>query len=181
MRVSSNQVLSTGVNSMMKHASDTMRYQQQISTGNRFSRASQDATAMSRGVEIQFDRSRYDMLKKNQDFISSRMALADTQLGSIHDVLSSMQEMAVRARGPALGKPGLAAIAQQARQAYEHLADLSVAMDTNDERYLLRTTTEARLSVPKTVVTELGGEPSGGTLSANISDEAVFRNDSLGY
>ena len=175
MRVSSNQVLSTGVNSMMKHASDTMRYQQQISTGNRFSRASQDATAMSRGVEIQFDKSRYDMLKKNQDFISSRMALADTQLGSVHDVLSSMQEMAVRARGPALGKPGLTAIAQQARQAYEHLADLSVAMDTNDERYLLRTTTEARLSVPKTVITELGGEPSAGTHSATISDEAVFR------
>ena len=175
MRVSSNQVLSTGINSMMKHASDTMRYQQQISTGNRFSRASQDATAMSRGVEIQFDKSRYEMLKKNQDFISSRMALADTQLGSIHDVLSSMQEMAVRARGPALGKPGLTAIAQQARQAYEHLADLAVAMDTNDERYLLRTTTAATLSVPKTVVTELGDEPSAGTLTATISDEAVFR------
>jgi flagellin-like hook-associated protein FlgL len=123
---------------MQRHASDAINYQQQISTGNKYSKASQDATALARGVEIQFDKSRYDMLKKNQDFISTRMAMADAQLGSIHDVLTSMQEIAVRARGPALGVPGLTAIAQQARQNYEHLKNLSVAMDTNDDRYLLQ-------------------------------------------
>jgi hypothetical protein len=138
---------------MQRHASDAINYQQQISTGNKYSKASQDATALARGVEIQFDQSRYGMLKKNQDFISTRMAMADAQLGSIHDVLTSMQEIAVRARGPALGVPGLTAIAQQARQNYEHLKNLSVAMDTNDDRYLLRMTSEAQLSVPKTTET----------------------------
>ena len=148
MRVSSNQMLNVGVGSMQRHASDAINYQQQISTGNKYSKASQDATALARGVEIQFDQSRYGMLKKNQDFISTRMAMADAQLGSIHDVLTSMQEIAVRARGPALGVPGLTAIAQQARQNYEHLKNLSVAMDTNDDRYLLRMTSEAKLAQP---------------------------------
>jgi flagellin-like hook-associated protein FlgL len=97
------------------------------------------------------------------------MAMADAQLGSIHDVLTSMQEIAVRARGPALGVPGLTAIAQQARQNYEHLKNLSVAMDTNDDRYLLRMTSEAQLSVPKTTVT------GAGTTAAVISSETVFR------
>ncbi len=169
MRVSSNQMLNVGVGSMQRHASDAINYQQQISTGNKYSKASQDATALARGVEIQFDKSRYDMLKKNQDFISTRMAMADAQLGSIHDVLTSMQEIAVRARGPALGVPGLTAIAQQARQNYEHLKNLSVAMDTNDDRYLLRMTSEAQLSVPKTTVT------GAGTTAAVISSETVFR------
>jgi flagellin-like hook-associated protein FlgL len=169
MRVSSNQMLNVGVGSMQRHASDAINYQQQISTGNKYSKASQDATALARGVEIQFDQSRYGMLKKNQDFISTRMAMADAQLGSIHDVLTSMQEIAVRARGPALGVPGLTAIAQQARQNYEHLKNLSVAMDTNDDRYLLRMTSEAQLSVPKTTVT------GSGTTAAVISSETVFR------
>ncbi len=171
MRVSSNQMLNVGVSSMQRHASDAINYQQQISTGNKYSKASQDATALTRGVEIQFDKSRYEMLKKNQDFISTRMALADAQLGSIHDVLTSMQEIAVRARGPALGVPGLTAIAQQARQNYEHLKNLSTAMDTNDDRYLLRMTSEAQLSVPKTSVTAV----AGATSTADISDGSVFR------
>jgi flagellin-like hook-associated protein FlgL len=157
---------------MQRHASDAINYQQQISTGNKYSKASQDATALARGVEIQFDQSRYGMLKKNQDFISTRMAMADAQLGSIHDVLTSMQEIAVRARGPALGVPGLTAIAQQARQNYEHLKNLSVAMDTNDDRYLLRMTTSPQILAPQTDVLVA----NNGTAVATISQDAIFRN-----
>ena len=171
MRISSHQMLSTGVASMQRHASDAIDYQQQISSGNKYSKASQNATALARGVEIQFDKSRYEMLKKNQDFISTRMALADTQLGSIHDVLVSMQEVAVRARGPALGVPGLTAVAQQARQNYEHLQNLAVAMDSNDDRYLLRMTSEARLLAPKPIV----DSGSSSLTSATIASDAVFR------
>ena len=171
MRVSSHQMLSTGVASMQRHASDAIDYQQQISSGYKYSKASQNATALARGVEIQFDKSRYEMLKKNQDFISTRMALADTQLGSIHDVLVSMQEVAVRARGPALGVPGLTAVAQQARQNYEHLQNLAVAMDSNDDRYLLRMTSEARLLAPKPIVYS----GSSSLTSATIASGAVFR------
>ena len=164
-------MLNVGVTSMQRHASDAINYQQQISTGNKYSKASQNATALARGVEIQFDKSRYEMLRSNQDFISTRMALADSQLGSVHDVLSSMQEIAVRARGPALGVPGLAAVAQQARQNYEHLKDLAVAMDSNDDRYLLRMTNEARLAAPKSTVVP----GSSGMTTAMIAPDAVFR------
>ena len=164
-------MLNVGVTSMQRHASDAINYQQQISTGNKYSKASQNATALARGVEIQFDKSRYEMLRSNQDFISTRMALADSQLGSIHDVLSSMQEIAVRARGPALGVPGLTAVAQQARQNYEHLKDLAVAMDSNDDRYLLRMTTEARLAAPRSTV----ASGSSGMTTATIAPDAVFR------
>ena len=52
MRVSSNQMLNVGVGSMQRHASEAINYQQQISTGNKYSKASQDATALARGVEI---------------------------------------------------------------------------------------------------------------------------------
>ena len=60
MRISSHQMLSTGVASMQRHASDAIDYQQQISSGNKYSKASQNATALARGVEIQFDKSWFD-------------------------------------------------------------------------------------------------------------------------
>lgn len=152
MRVSSYQLLDAGIRSIQQQSVEAMKWQQQISSGNRYSRASEGAVAITRGVEIHFDQSKYKMLKANQDFVATRMALADAQLGAMHDVLADMQQMSVQARDAAIGKIGLQSLAQRARAAYEQLAQQAVAMDTNEERYLLRTTTVARLDQPKTTV-----------------------------
>ncbi len=152
MRVSSYQLLDAGIRSIQQQSVEAMKWQQQISSGNRYSRASEGAVAITRGVEIHFDQSKYKMLKANQDFVATRMALADAQLGAMHDVLADMQQMGVQARDAAIGKIGLQSLAQRARAAYEQLAQQAVAMDTNEERYLLRTTTVARLDQPKTTV-----------------------------
>ena len=59
-----------------------MNWQRQIASGKRYNKASEGAVAITRGVEVQFDKSKYNMLKANQDFVATRMALADAQLGS---------------------------------------------------------------------------------------------------
>ncbi|NBW01445.1 MAG: hypothetical protein EBR85_07030 [Betaproteobacteria bacterium] len=149
MRVSSHQLLDAAIRSIQKHSVEAMDWQQQISSGKKYSKASEGTVAIARGVEIQFDKSKYAMLKANQDFVATRMALADSQLGSMHDALSEMQQIGVQARDAAIGKIGLQSLAQRARAAYELLAQQAVAMDTNDERYLLDTTNVARLDQPK--------------------------------
>ncbi len=149
MRVSSHQLLDAAIRSIQQHSVEAMKWQQQISSGNKFQKASDGAVAIARGVEIQFDKSKYAMLKANQDFVATRMALADAQLGSMHDALSEMQQIGVQARDAAIGKIGLQSLAQRARAAYDLLAQQAVAMDTNDERYLLDTTTVARLDQPR--------------------------------
>lgn len=149
MRVSSHQLLDAAIRSIQKHSVEAMDWQQQISSGKRYAKASDGAVAIARGVEIQFDKSKYAMLKANQDFVATRMALADAQLGGMHDALSEMQQIGVQARDAAIGKIGLQSLAQRARAAYDLLAQQAVAMDTNDERYLLDTTNVARLDQPK--------------------------------
>ena len=149
MRVSSHQLLDAGIKSIQQHSVEAMKWQQQIASGNKYAKASEGAVAIARGVEIQFDQSKYAMLKANQDFVATRMALADAQLGSMHDALSEMQQIGVQARDAAIGKIGLQSLAQKARAAYDLLAQQAVAMDTNDERYLLDTTNVARLEQPR--------------------------------
>jgi flagellin-like hook-associated protein FlgL len=149
MRVSSHQLLDAAIRSIQQHSVEAMKWQQQISSGNKYLKASEGAVAIARGVEIQFDKSKYAMLKANQDFVATRMALADAQLGGMHDALSEMQQIGVQARDAAIGKIGLQSLAQRARAAYDLLAQQAVAMDTNDERYLLDTTNVARLDQPK--------------------------------
>ena len=168
MRVSSYQLLDAGIKSIQQQSVEAMKWQQQISSGNKYAKASDGAVAVARGVEIQFDQSKYNMLKANQDFVATRMALADAQLGAMHEVLADMQQMSVQARDAAIGKVGLQGLAQRARAAYEQLAQQAVAMDTNDERYLLRTTNVARLDQPKVA----SGDDS--VSSAVIDADAVF-------
>ncbi|MBU3723988.1 MAG: hypothetical protein FGM18_00575 [Burkholderiaceae bacterium] len=168
MRVSSYQLLDAGIKSIQQQSVEAMKWQQQISSGNKYAKASDGAVAVARGVEIQFDQSKYKMLKANQDFVATRMALADAQLGAMHDVLADMQQMSVQARDAAIGKVGLQGLAQRARAAYEQLAQQAVAMDTNDERYLLRTTNVARLDQPKVASADES------VSSAVIDADAVF-------
>ncbi len=168
MRVSSHQLLQAGIDSIQQQSVEAMNWQRQISSGKRYNKASQGAVAITRGVEIQFDKSKYNMLKANQDFVATRMALADAQLGSMGEVMADMQRMATQAQNPAIGKIGLQSLAQEARAAYDQLAQQAVAMDTNDERYLLRTTNVAALDPPRTTIT-------GDAIStATVADDVIF-------
>lgn len=168
MRVSSHQLLQAGIDSIQQQSVEAMNWQRQISSGKRYNKASEGAVAITRGVEVQFDKSKYNMLKANQDFVATRMALADAQLGSMGEVMADMQRMATQAQNPAIGKIGLQSLAQEARAAYDQLAQQAVAMDTNDERYLLRTTNVAALDPPQTKIT-------GDAIStAKVADDVIF-------
>ena len=53
MRISSQQVFDSGVRSMQQHTSDVVEYQRQISSGQRYRLASDDALAAGLGVWVQ--------------------------------------------------------------------------------------------------------------------------------
>jgi flagellin-like hook-associated protein FlgL len=170
MRISSQQLLSASIRAIQDQSVEAMKWQDQISSGKRYNAASQGMVALARGVEIAFDQSKFKMLKANQDFVATRMAMADAQLGSMIDSMGVIKEAADQAVNGSLGPSGLAALAAKARTAYEALAQMAVATNANDERILLSADTPARLSQPKTTV----DSPVGTTTAATISDDAVF-------
>jgi flagellin-like hook-associated protein FlgL len=150
MRVSSYQLLDAGIRSIQEQSVDAMKWQRQIASGDRYAKASEGSVAVTRGVEIRFDQSRFEMLKANQDFVAERMAKADTQLKGMHDIFQEMKQISVQARATSVTQSGLQSLAVKARAAYEDLKQKAVAMDADDERYLLRDTSTAGLDQPKT-------------------------------
>ena len=82
MRISSQQLLNASIRAIQDQSVEAMKWQDQISSGKRYNAASQGMVALARGVEIAFDQSKFKMLKANQDFVATRMAMADSQLGS---------------------------------------------------------------------------------------------------
>jgi flagellin-like hook-associated protein FlgL len=170
MRISSQQLLNASIRAIQDQSVEAMKWQDQISSGKRYNAASQGMVALARGVEIAFDQSKFKMLKANQDFVATRMAMADAQLGSMIDSMGVIKEAADQAVNGSLGPAGFSALAAKARTAYEALSQMAVATNANDERILLSADTPARLSQPKTTV----DSPVGATTSAVISDDAVF-------
>ncbi|MGA0038086.1 MAG: hypothetical protein ACO3HD_07225, partial [Burkholderiaceae bacterium] len=170
MRISSQQLLNASIRAIQDQSVEAMKWQDQISSGKRYNAASQGMVALARGVEIAFDQSKFKMLKANQDFVATRMAMADAQLGSMIDSMGVIKEAADQAVNGSLGPAGFSALAAKARTAYEALSQMAVATNANDERILLSADTPARLSQPKTTV----DSPVGTTTAATISEDAVF-------
>jgi flagellin-like hook-associated protein FlgL len=170
MRISSQQLLNSSIRAIQDQSVEAMKWQDQISSGKRYNAASQGMVALARGVEIAFDQSKFKMLKANQDFVATRMAMADSQLGSMIDAMGVIKEASDQAVNGSLGPAGFSALAAKARTAYEALAQMAVATNANDERILLSADTPARLSQPKTTVES----PVGTTTAATIGTDAVF-------
>lgn len=97
MRISSQQIFDTGLNSLQQHTAEVVDAQRQISSGHKYNRASDSALAAGLGVQITFDNAQYDMYKVNQDHLNQVYASADTQLKSIYDATLSFQRMMTQA------------------------------------------------------------------------------------
>lgn len=97
MRISSQQIFDSGLNSLQQHTAEVVDAQRQISTGHKFNRASDSALAAGLGVQITFDNAQYAMYKVNQDHLNQVYASTDTQLKSIYDASLAFQRTMTQA------------------------------------------------------------------------------------
>jgi flagellar hook-associated protein 3 FlgL len=102
MRVSSNQILEAGVQSMDNSLADAMAWQKKISTGKNYSKASDNPYAVSRGVRLDFDVARLEMYKTNQNYVASTHAIAQSQMGTMIDELIVLKQAFVQSQNGAL-------------------------------------------------------------------------------
>jgi flagellin-like hook-associated protein FlgL len=116
VRFSSNQVLDAGVQGMDNALADAMSWNQKITSGKQYSKASDNAYAVSRGVRLDFDISRLDMFKANQNFVASSHANAQTQMDSLVNEMNSLKQLFVQSQNGALNPTNFKALKTQAEQ-----------------------------------------------------------------
>ena len=129
VRFSSNQVVDAGVQGMDNALADAMNWNQKITTGKQYSKASDNAYAVSRGVRLDFDISRLDMFKANQNFVASSHANAQTQVDSMINEMNSIKQLFVQSQSGALNKSNYAALQVQASQIRDTIKDQMKAKD----------------------------------------------------
>jgi len=129
VRFSSNQVVDVGVQGMDNALADAMNWNQKVTTGKQYSKASDNAYADSRGVRLDFDISRLDMFKANQNFVSSSHANAQTQMDSMVNEMNSLKQLFVQSQSGALNKSNFAALQVQASQIRDTIKNQMTAKD----------------------------------------------------
>ncbi|QWE27177.1 flagellin [Polynucleobacter sp. AP-Ainpum-60-G11] len=116
VRFSSNQVLDSGVQGMDNALADAMSWNRKVTTGKQYAQASDNAYAVSRGVRLDFDISRLDMFKANQNFVASSHANAQTQMDSLVNEMNSLKQLHVQSQSGALNPTNYKALKVQAEQ-----------------------------------------------------------------
>jgi flagellar hook-associated protein 3 FlgL len=116
VRFSSNQVVDSGIQGMDNALSEAMSWNKKITTGKQYAQASDNAYAVSRGVRLDFDISRLDMFKANQNFVASSHANAQTQMDSLVNEMNSIKQLFVQSQSGALNPSNFKALKVQAEQ-----------------------------------------------------------------
>lgn len=136
MRISSQQVFDSNLQSIQQHTSDVVEAQRQISSGQKYRLASDDALAAGLGVQIAWDKSQFAMFKVNQDHVNASLSSADAQLNSINIALTKFQQMMVQGRNDPLGSDGRKILGQQAESLIAAVTQFSTAKDANGQNIL---------------------------------------------
>jgi flagellar hook-associated protein 3 FlgL len=137
MRVSSQQIFSAGIEAMSQHAADVTRYQEQISSGNRYSRASENPLAAGLAVQVSLDKQQFAMFKANQDYATATLNTTDSLLSNINNMLLRVQQLMVQAGNDALGTEGRVAIGFEVEQLTKSI-ERAAALDGPNSLPLLR-------------------------------------------
>ena len=122
VRISSNQMLDAGIQSMDNSLLDAMNWQKKITSGNQFSKVSENAYAVSRGVRLEFDEARLAMFKTNQKFVESSHSTAQAQLDSIINEMNTLRQTFVQSQNGILNTTNYSALKIQAEQIRDAIA-----------------------------------------------------------
>jgi flagellin-like hook-associated protein FlgL len=132
VRFSSNQILDAGVQGMDNALADAMSWNQKVTSGKQYAQASDNAYAVSRGVRLDFDISRLDMFKSNQNFVASSHANAQTQMDTLINEMNSLKQLFVQSQSGALNPSNFRALKVQAEQILIAMKQQMTAKDGTD-------------------------------------------------
>ena len=143
MRISTAQIFRQGITAIQNDQQAIANTQQQLSTGKRILRPSDDPSGAVQSLRLRDRLASTDQYARNGGLATSRLQQEEAALKQMGDALQRARELTVQAANATQTNESRAAIAQELRQISASLLDTANARDANGE-YLFagfRTTT----------------------------------------
>ena len=133
IRISSQQVFSSGINRLQELNSNLNSTQQQISTGKRVNKPSDDPVAAARILKLDQELSRVKTYERNVNLADNRLKQEESALASSIDVIQRIRELTVQAGNGSLSPNDRRSISSEMKERLGQLANIANTRDTSGE------------------------------------------------
>jgi flagellar hook-associated protein 3 FlgL len=133
MRVSTSYFTQRGLTSMLEQQKRLADIQEQISSGKRLLRPSDDPSGAAQILRLEQALSVTNQYQRNADNALNRLTLQESTLDSVQDSLIRIREIAIQGANPIIGNNDRLSLAQEVRERLEELQSLANTKDANQE------------------------------------------------
>jgi flagellar hook-associated protein 3 FlgL len=133
MRISTSYIQQQNIDSMLKQQADLLKTQNQVSTGKRFSSASEDPISAVRVLDIERQMNLNEQYIRNADTAKSKLESTDGVLKSAANILQRIRELGVQALNDSNDANARKGIAEEVDQLNKALLGLANTRDANGE------------------------------------------------
>jgi flagellar hook-associated protein 3 FlgL len=133
MRISTRQIYTQGIEAFQQQQQKLARLQQQISTGVRLNKPSDDPAAASRILELEQDVSLNLQYQANINLAEQRLGQQDGVMAAYANLLNRVRELAVQGNNAPLDQVSRNAIASELDQRLSELYSLANTTDANGD------------------------------------------------
>ena len=132
-RISTHQMQQGAINSMLKQHETLSRTQQQVATGKKIFKPSEDPVAASRVVTLKDTLSSIDQHQSNVDAARARITLSEGVLSNVVESIHRVRELSIQANNDSQNESTRLFISAEVEQIQEALLNLANTTDSNNE------------------------------------------------
>ncbi|MGO1692300.1 MAG: flagellar hook-associated protein FlgL [Marinobacter sp.] len=133
IRISSQQVFSSGINRLQELNSNLNSTQQQIASGKRVNKPSDDPVVAARILKLNQELSRVSTYERNVSLADNRLKQEENSLTSAVDVIQRIRELTVQAGNGSLSPNDRKSISSEMKERLGQLANLANTRDASGE------------------------------------------------
>ncbi|MBL8384913.1 MAG: flagellar hook-associated protein FlgL [Burkholderiales bacterium] len=131
MRVGTATMYNLGTGSLLAQQSEMVKTQQQMASGRRMVSSGDDPAAAASALRTAQSLARNQRLQENQDAAMTSLAVAESALGSVADVILAIQDRLVQAQNQALSAAERGIVASDIESMLDQLVGLGNTRDAN--------------------------------------------------
>jgi flagellar hook-associated protein 3 FlgL len=133
MRISTSVIYDTNVSTLNRQQANQLQLQQQISTGRRVVKPSDDPVAAARALEVAQSVSQVNQYAENQGTADDSLTILESKIGAISELVQYVKERAIQAGNAALSPLDRSVIGTDVQAQFETLVGLGNSTDANGE------------------------------------------------
>ncbi len=133
IRISSQQVFEGGVNRLQDLNASLQKTQEQVSTGKKVNRPSDDPVAAARILKLDQEVAQVNQFQRNVDLATNRLQQEESTLADVTDLIQRVRELTVQAGNATLSSEDRTSVAAELRQRVDQLAALTNTRDASGE------------------------------------------------